>query len=178
MKKPVKERNAGAKSEKDAKAIAKKLSMIDKEVSKVLSENTSPVPKYPNLRPWKPGESGNPGGRPAGYVTFADAYRYVSTISREDAQILVSGAYPEKWIKGHSLQYMVAARVYLETLDKAPAGLLTELADRSDGKVPQTVKQSIEVQGLIALPAPSVGATWAQVIDAHLALPALKSGGD
>jgi hypothetical protein len=40
-----------------------------------VAENSNKQQKKPRGRPFKPGESGNPGGRPPGYAAFRESFR-------------------------------------------------------------------------------------------------------
>lgn len=87
--------------------------------------------KYKNLKPWKPGQSGNPAGRKPGS-------KNVSTIVRElleqDAIESVLGGIPlSKSIKGKSTSY--AQAMVLVMIQKALEGdvrAVRWLADRED----------------------------------------------
>ena len=128
---------------------------------------------------FQPGQSGNPGGTPKGYVSFSAAYKTCGTLSDPDLELVSNGSFPANWTHPRSVQFQVAARAYQKMMRESPPALLSEVADRSDGKVPQTIKQTIELQGIIALPAPRGLDTWATVIDAHLVeAPALPPGSD
>ena len=123
-----------------------------------------------NLRgPWQKGESGNPAGMPKGYVSFGNAYRLVSTLPDDVTDAILDGKFPEDWTRPRSVMFQVAARAFRKMRDEAPPALLSEVADRSDGKVTQPIAQSIDVKGIIALPAPPPGVAWLDVIETHLA---------
>ena len=131
------------------------------------------------LQPYQPGKSGNPGGRPKGFVTLSDAYAYVNTLPIETVRHLAEQhTFPAKWDKPKSFSYIAAARAWLELAGKPLPGLLAELADRTEGKVPQKVQADIDVRGVIVVPASSLAsADWSRnVLDAEVidskALPA------
>lgn len=127
-----------------------------------------------------PGVSGNPSGRPAGYVSFGAAYQLISTLPDEDVDAILDGSFPPGWTRQRSIMYAVAARAFRKMRDEAPPSLLSEVADRADGKVTQPIAQSIDVKGIIALPAPPPGVAWLDVIETHLAgtLPPAPEGED
>ena len=134
-----------------------------------------------NLRgPWQKGESGNPAGMPKGYVSFGNAYRLISTLPDNVTDAILDGKFPEDWTRPRSVMFQVAARAFRKMRDEAPPALLSEVADRSDGKVTQPIAQSIDVKGIIALPAPPPGVAWLDVIETHLAgtLPPAHEGED
>ena len=122
-----------------------------------------------NLRgPWQKGESGNPAGMPKGYVSFGNAYRLISTLPDNVTDAILEGEFPADWDRPRSVMFQVAARAFRKMRDEAPPSLLSEVADRADGKVTQPIAQSIDVKGIIALPAPPPGVAWLDVIEAHL----------
>ena len=118
---------------------------------------------------WKPGQSANPGGMPAGYVSFGNAYRLISTLPDHVTDAILEGEFPADWTRPRSVMYQVAARAFRKMRDEAPPSLLSEVADRADGKVTQPIAQSIDAKGIIALPAPPPGVAWLDVIETHLA---------
>jgi hypothetical protein len=77
-------------------------------------------PNTSGLRPWKPGESGNPKGRPKG-ITLSEAYR-----------AKLSDPFPGK---DHTWAEEIAERMAKLALSRVSAA--TELADRTEGKAPQ-----------------------------------------
>jgi len=79
-----------------------------------------------NARPFQPGESGNPGGRPKG-----------KSITAELRKLIDSGTNAEDMAK---VLYNIA-----KTGGKAQVNALKELLDRTDGRVPETHKVETDV---------------------------------
>ena len=131
-------------------------------------QGTALDPKRGLMPPWQPGQSGNPGGMPKGYVSFHDAYVRISTLPPGQIETIAEGGFPDGWRHARSVQYQVAARAYLKMLKESTPALLDHVADRSDGKVPQTVRATVDVQGIIVLPAGPQGLAWGNVVDTHL----------
>ena len=117
-------------------------------------------------QPWeKGGPSPNPGGRPRGYVSFAAAYSRVSTLEPGVIARIAEGKFPASWDGPRSAQYKLAACVYRKAMADAPSGLLDHVADRTDGKVVQQIRQSVDLSGVILLPQSRPAAGWASIID-------------
>ena len=120
--------------------------------------------------PWEPGKSANPGGRPRGFVALSDAYAYVNTLPVEQIRYLADNhTFPDDWPKPRSFSYIAAARAWLELAGKPIPGLLSELADRTEGKVPQKVQAEVDVRGVLVVPAAQLASgDWSRdVIDAE-----------
>lgn len=83
-------------------------------VQRIISEMANPNPPLENLRPWKPGQSGNPSGRP-------------KTKQVRDAL--------QKLIDELGLEPAVRA-IYTKACE-GDVGAFKEVADRLDGKVTQ-----------------------------------------
>lgn len=84
---------------------------------------------------WKPGQSGNPSGRPK-VRTISEAYRkYLAEVDPEDPQ-------------GRTRAEVAAERLYKLTEIEHPAavGAFRELADRSEGKPRQAVEIDLKKQ--------------------------------
>ena len=154
----------GAKRAKNAateRVRAPSKDLVDTGVKK------DPTPWLENYR-FKPGQSGNPAGYPKGYVSFHDAYVRVAALPPETIDVLATGAFPDDWAHERSGRYQLAARAHLKAVAESQPGLLEHVADRSDGKVPQTVRATVDVQGIIVLPAGPQGLAWGNVVDTHL----------
>ena len=99
---------------------------------------TSPN-QHANLRPWRPGESGNPGGRPKGVTYPTEWMRGMAGLtSTEIQQIRVDEDEP--------VSRRIAAGMYLDALQaqtpRARKEAVAEICDRTSGKP----RQQIEVQ--------------------------------
>jgi hypothetical protein len=94
------------------------------------SKQTAENKRLANLKPFKPGQSGNPNGRPKS-ITLSEAYRkMLATVDDTD---------PEKRTRAEVL----AEQMYV----KAKAGdvpALREIADRVEGKPRQTLALTVE----------------------------------
>lgn len=98
------------------------------------------------LYPWMPGQSGNPGGWPKGFVRPSQAYAKVSTLPLADVRGLLRGKAPKGWATPVSSVYVLAAGQFLAAIGgksedgvhKANASSAIEIGDRTEGKVAQT----------------------------------------
>ena len=78
----------------------------------------------PPANPWKPGQSGNPGGRPKGYIRFADALkRQLAKTDRRDKT---------------NIEKIAEKAVALAM--KGDMDAIRWIADRTDGKVAQSIQ--------------------------------------
>ena len=79
--------------------------------------------------PWQPGQSGNPSGRPSGFVDAATAYALVSVLPYADALLIAEGKRPKGWHERlPSRVFVRAAREMLST-----KGDTAEINARMDG---------------------------------------------
>lgn len=86
---------------------------------------------------WRPGQSGNPSGRPKGYVDPTQAYVLVSALPYPDALLLMEGKRPTGWHqKQPSAAYVRAARELLSTRGNA-----AEINARMEGPLKQVVER-------------------------------------
>ena len=122
------------------------------------------------LTPWQKGQSPNPGGLPKGFVSLSRAYATIATLPPDTIHAMAkSGTFPAKWPHDQCFTYIVAARAWSELKDKPIPGLLSELADRTEGKVPQKVQAEVDVRGVLVVPAAQLASgDWSRdVIDAE-----------
>lgn len=92
---------------------------------------------------WRPGRSGNPSGRPKGYVDVATALVRVSALPYSDVQLLSEGKRPKVWHeKEPTAVWVRAARELLSTTGNA-----AEINGRMDGWLNQAdVKKGEEAE--------------------------------
>ena len=115
-----------------------------KPANRPTSGKTRTVPKTA----WKPGESGNPTGRPKNGASWSEIFKEVGEQYPEEITELFGTNSPlgrkyVKFSKGVQMKYQVAYRVVAALMDEPSPGLLKETLDRIEGKV----KERIEVDG-------------------------------
>lgn len=84
-------------------------------------------PRYPNLKPFKPGQSGNPGGRPKGKVTS----KIENILDEKVARDKEGRTYLDK-----------LARSIVDRAIKKNDVLAKEILNRTDGPVTETEDQT------------------------------------
>ena len=96
----------------------------------------------PNVTSWKPGQSGNPKGRPAtGFQGFKDRLQHwLETKTIGDIEALVSN--PKKWKKLVSIDAMVAKRIHAACAADGTGDFIAIL-DRLLGKPAQTAEVNV-----------------------------------
>lgn len=115
-----------------------------KPANRPTSGKTRTVPKTA----WKPGESGNPAGRPKNGTSWSEIFKEVGEQYPEEVTELFGthsslGKKYAKYTKGVQMKYQVAYRVVTELMSEPTPGLLKEILDRIEGKV----KDRLEVEG-------------------------------
>lgn len=110
------------------------------------SDQTVKEKKLANLKSWKPGECGNPNGRPKG-KSIGTIYQELLDIDMSSNPLTKSMAkqFPEI-IKGRTTARMLAATATFRQILKGNIQALKEYNDRIEGKA----KQQIEMSGEIA----------------------------
>lgn len=109
-------------------------SKVVKRITRQPNLNTS------GLRPWQPGQSGNPGGRPK-KLPVTDALR----------ELVDKGAVPKK--KAATLAGQLAQQLVRQAL-KGKMAPLVEVIDRIEGRARQRIEQSGPEGGPIPLELP------------------------
>lgn len=93
---------------------------------------------------WKPGQSGNPAGRPKDGESWAGVIKNVGDMFPDDIIAFIGkdndlGRALAKLPKNVQMKYLVTARIYAALMFEPSAGLWTGLMDRAEGKAPQSL---------------------------------------
>jgi hypothetical protein len=93
---------------------------------------------------WKPGQSGNPAGRPKDGESWAAIIAAVGNMYPEDILEFIGrnndlGKVIAQLPKGVQMKYLVTARVYAALLFEPTSGLWKELMERAEGKITERV---------------------------------------
>lgn len=142
----------------------------DEEVR--LTANGKPIPK--GLTPWRKGQSGNPGGRPKGFVGPTRAYNEVSQLSLKEVERLAQGKFPVGWKHGNQMIYCQKARELLEAHKKATP---MEINGRMEGPIVQRIDLNLD-GGPLAILAQLAPPAAAQRLEEAIDTPALPPGND
>lgn len=62
-----------------------------------ISENTEKSVEYPNLKPWEPGQSGNPGGRPKNPLKEYTRQKFAKMTDEEKEKFLKKISPETQW---------------------------------------------------------------------------------
>lgn len=93
-----------------------------------------------NLKPWQPGQSGNPKGGPRRGESWSDLIKKIGDLSGiELADYFETYRAELKKVGRVTLKEAVIIRVYLALLFEPGSGLFNALMDRAEGKLAQTV---------------------------------------
>lgn len=89
---------------------------------------------------WKPGQSGNPAGRPKDGESWAAIIASVGNMNAEDLLAFIGttndlGKAIAQLPKNVQLKYLVTARVFAALMFEPSSGLWKELMERAEGKV-------------------------------------------
>lgn len=103
---------------------------------------------------WKPGQSGNPGGRPKDGESWAGVISTVANMTTDEILDFIGkttalGKLIAKMPRNVQVKYVVTARVMAELMSNPSAGLWNGLMDRMDGKVAIPVKNLGEMPLLV-----------------------------
>lgn len=104
---------------------------------------------------WKPGQSGNPAGRPKDGQSWREVIAEVSNMTVEDITRMIGeandlGRSMKTMPKSVQMKYLVTARVMAALMFEPTAGLWNGLMDRMEGKVAERVQIDgvLEVENL------------------------------
>ncbi len=101
-----------------------------KITDKQRNNSEEPDKRLANLKPFQPGQSGNPKGRPKS-ITLSEAYRkMLAAMDETDPQ-------------GRTRAEVLAEQMYSKA-KTGDVGALKEIADRVEGKARQTIALSVE----------------------------------
>jgi hypothetical protein len=105
-----------------------------------------------NLKPWKPGASGNPKGRPKKGESWAELIRTISDMT--GPEVAKEFAYLAKTLMQYpdnvTLRTLIIIRAIVFLANEPNTALLREVMDRTDGPVPARVEMQpgLQVLGL------------------------------
>jgi hypothetical protein len=93
---------------------------------------------------WKPGQSGNPAGRPKDGESWAAVIKAVGEMYPDDLLVFIPkgndlGNAISQLPKGVQMKYLVTARVFAALMFEPSSGLWKELMERAEGKVQEKV---------------------------------------
>lgn len=94
----------------------------------------------PRGKPWKPGQSGNPLGRPRDGESWASVIAAVGNMYTDDLLAFIGanndlGRQISQLPKNVQLKYLVTTRVFAALMFEPTSGLWKELMERAEGKV-------------------------------------------
>ena len=95
-----------------------------------------------NLRPWQPGESGNPGGRPKGVVYPVEYLKSMGDMTQEELEAIRDD--PAQSINRRAAAEMALQSVDTEATRKDRREAFSEIADRTTGRAHQHQTLSVD----------------------------------
>lgn len=98
---------------------------------------------------WKPGQSGNPKGRPKDGESWTGVIASVSNMTAEEVIAIVGkdndlGVAFAQMPKGVQLKYLINFRVVASLMFEPTSGLWKELMERAEGKVKDVVDLNVK----------------------------------
>jgi len=135
-----------------------------KPANKEGTDKPKPKRKAPKTA-WKPGQSGNPAGRPKTGESWSEIFRMVGEMYPEDVISIIGrttdlGRAYAQFPQAVQMKIQVAIRVVAALMFEPTQGLLKETLDRIEGKVPEKLQMegTLGVEGLKAMLAKVYGA--------------------
>lgn len=117
------------------------------------TQNSAKQPKKATAGSFKPGQSGNPGGRPKDGESFASVLR--DLLSKDGPEIArMCKLYAKEFAQfpeGVNMRQIVVMRWLASILNEPSTGLLQQMIDRTDGPVPSVLKGDSEAPILIKI---------------------------
>ena len=128
-------------------------------MSKPANTKATPKPKKKATpTSWKPGQSGNPAGRPKDGQSWKEVISECSNMTVEDILQMVGetndlGRAIKAMPKNVQMKYLVTSRVLAALMFEPTSGLWNGLMDRMEGKVAERIQLdgNLEVDGLDAV---------------------------
>ncbi len=105
-------------------------------MGKVIANSGKTGKRKPPANGWKPGQSGNPKGRPPEGESWAAVIKKISNMTGEEASAYISefGKF-SKALKGITLKEAVVFRCFAALMFEPQASMFNAVADRAEGKV-------------------------------------------
>lgn len=112
------------------------------------SQTDKPKRKAPP-KAWKPGQSGNPNGRPREGESWAGIIRELSNMTADEMAEMVGprnelGQQLKKLPKNVQMKKLIVARVMTSLMFEPTSSLLNTLMERAEGKVPDVIDATID----------------------------------
>ena len=128
-------------------------------MTKAANTKATPKPKKKaTSTSWKPGQSGNPAGRPKDGQSWKEVISECSNMTVEDILQMVGetndlGRAIKAMPKNVQMKYLVTSRVLAALMFEPTSGLWNGLMDRMEGKVAERIQLdgNLEVDGLDAV---------------------------
>lgn len=122
------------------------------------SANKSKTKRKPPPHAWKPGQSGNPAGRPKDGESWSAIIKKVGDMYPDDILLFIGQTGDlanaiKKFPKDVQMKYLVVTRVFAQLMFDPASSLFKELMDRSEGKVPDKMvhEGTLNVENLEAV---------------------------
>lgn len=104
---------------------------------------------------WKPGQSGNPRGRPPEGESWAAVIKKISNMTGDEAaryfSIAAELSKPLAKLQGVVLKDAIVARCFVALMFEPQAAMLNALMDRAEGKLSQSVPTDLKASLLLRM---------------------------